>query len=199
MVSQFQLRAISVFGICLVTIWALSPIGGQASLRQISIGLKNTTALATFYHLAYNGSVSSFQNSGQETIWEVVNNIFTSAMVGSVASNISPVDVWGNVKTPRIEHDEAHTEADADGCFMTISDNAETYSFVIGTPMSRMNSTLFVNHRTRIQSVYCGHMQTHRGRHRVWRTSSLTIRTGGVHRTRGEDYAGQHYTDASTM
>lgn len=68
-VSQFQLRAISLFGIILMSIWALSPIGGQASLRQMSIGVKNTTQPASFSYLVHNGYNTGFLNTGRVTLW----------------------------------------------------------------------------------------------------------------------------------
>jgi hypothetical protein len=42
-ITQFRLRSINLLGLLLIVLWALSPIGGQATLRQISIGTKITT------------------------------------------------------------------------------------------------------------------------------------------------------------
>ena len=153
-VSQFQLRAISAFGIVLVSVWALSPIGGQASIRQMTIGTKNTTQLSDFDYFVHNGYFVGFLDSGRDSSRELVNTLFVSAIIGSIASKSSWVDIWGNVKIPRIEHYEAKTVPDSEGWFDTVGGSLDSYTSAIGIPMSGMNSTDFVDYKTSIQTPY---------------------------------------------
>jgi hypothetical protein len=153
-VSQFQLRTISVFGVVLVVIWALSPIGGQASLRQMTIGTSNTTHNATFEYLVHNGYTTGFLGSTNRSFWQIVNSIFLSAVIGSAASRSAPVDGWGNVKIPRIEYYESQATPDGDGWYNTTGASSETYTSMVGIPMSGTDSDDFVNYQTRIHTPY---------------------------------------------
>lgn len=154
--SQFQLRAISLCGIVLVLIWALSPIGGQASIRQIAIGVKSTTQTASFDYFVHHGYANGFQSIGtsRTSLWQIVNTIFTGGIIGALASKSSPVDTWGNVKVPRIEYHESRTEPDSEGWFKTANGSLDSYSSLIGIPISGTNSTQFLNYNTTIQTPY---------------------------------------------
>ena len=155
-VSQFQLRAISLIGIILVLIWALSPVGGQASLRQMVLGMKTATQPASFEYFIQHGYSNGFQARGtsRDAMWQIVNTIFTGGIIGSIASKSSPVDTWGNVKIPRIEYFESKGESDANGWFKTANGSSDSYSSMIGIPISGTNATDFVNYRTTIQTPY---------------------------------------------
>jgi hypothetical protein len=156
LVSQFQLRAISLCGIVLMCIWALSPVGGQASLRQMVLGMKTTTQMASFEYLIHHGYMRPFGavGSSRDSIKEIANTIFTGGIIGSLASRSSPVDTWGNVKIPRIEYYESKGEPDREGWFKTANGSSDSYSSMIGIPVSGTNSTHFVNYKTTIQTPY---------------------------------------------
>lgn len=156
LVSQFQLRAISLIGIILVLIWALSPVGGQASLRQMVLGIKTATQPASFVYFIHHGYSNGFQAVGtnRESMWQIVNTIFTGGIIGSIASKSSPVDTWGNVKIPRIEYFESKGGSGADGWFKTVNGSSDSYSSMIGIPIAGTNATDFVNYKTTIQTPY---------------------------------------------
>ncbi|KAI0199497.1 hypothetical protein F4808DRAFT_213228 [Astrocystis sublimbata] len=61
LLAPFALRTFNIFTPILVVMWALSPLGGQASLRVISTGVLSTTAPQNFTYLAF---VSPFTNGG---------------------------------------------------------------------------------------------------------------------------------------
>ncbi|KAH6639100.1 hypothetical protein C7974DRAFT_469702 [Boeremia exigua] len=127
-VAQFQLRATSTIGIVLMITWALSPLGGQASLRQMSIGVKNETFDIDFAHMIHHGYLDSLQTTEQESNWGIVNSMFISAMIGSVDPDLAQVDIWGNFKIPRIEYLEHRGSADEEGWLVTNSSEAESYT-----------------------------------------------------------------------
>lgn len=153
-VSQFQLRTVSAFGIALMVVWALSPVGGQASLRQMTIGIRNSTYPATFNHFVHNGLTAEFVSSGSQVLWAQVNSMFVSTIIGSAASRSSPRDAWGNVKIPRIEYYEDIAAPNKDGWFETSGGSSDTYTSLIGIPISGINSTGFTDYQTRIQTSY---------------------------------------------
>ena len=63
--------------------------------------------------------------------------LFTTAMFASPSLKTSPVDLWGNVKIPKIEHYENSTEPDSNGWFETrLSDDyLAVYSSFVGVPI----------------------------------------------------------------
>jgi hypothetical protein len=61
------MRIVSVFGMSLVLIWALSPVGGQASLRQMTIGTSDTTRNVVFEYLVHNGYTKGFMTPDRES------------------------------------------------------------------------------------------------------------------------------------
>lgn len=153
-VSQFQLRAVSILGFVLMSVWALSPIGGQASIRQMTIGSRNTTESNIFQYLVHNGYTTGIPNSSRISPWQIVGSIFVSAIVGSATSRSAPIDTWGNVKIPSIEHYEAQIVSDNEGWFATSGGDARSYSSMVGIPMSGFGSTHFIDYQMRIQSTY---------------------------------------------
>lgn len=154
-VSQFQLRTFSAFGIALILVWALSPIGGQASLRQMTIGTKNTTFPGTFSYMVHNGYTTGFLNTARESHWQMVDSLFLSGIIGSHASRSSPLDNWGNVKIPRLEYYEDWTSPDHDGWFQnTDSYRPDIYTSMIGIPISETDSYDFIDYQTHIHTSY---------------------------------------------
>ena len=58
--SQLQLRMISFLGMALVVIWTLSPIGGQASFRQMTIGPRISTKPASFTYMTTSNLLQTY-------------------------------------------------------------------------------------------------------------------------------------------
>lgn len=120
------------------------------------LGMKTTTHIASFDYLIHHGYMTPFTavGSGRESITEIVNTVFTGGIIGSLASKSSPVDTWGNVKIPRIEYFESRGEPDSEGWFNSANGSSDSYSSMIGIPISGTNSTHFVNYKTTIQTPY---------------------------------------------
>lgn len=116
LVSQFQLRSVSVVGIALISIWALSPVGGQASIRQLTNGTKVQIEPTTFQYLVHSGMGVSFLHSDQAQPIEYLNTLFKSSILAPAATRATPQDPWGNVKIPRIEsYENRGAVSDEDG------------------------------------------------------------------------------------
>jgi hypothetical protein len=134
--SQFQLRVISAAGLILLAIWAVSPLGGQASIRQMTLGTRLETHNATFRYMSYNGDLVGFQSSTRDSQYGIVSAVFGSVLLASNASKSSSIDPWGNVKIPKIEHFEDNYSADKEGWFDTRHANASTYASLVGVPFT---------------------------------------------------------------
>ncbi|KAJ8115281.1 hypothetical protein OPT61_g3031 [Boeremia exigua] len=157
LVSQFHLRAISLYGNILVSVWMLSPIGGQASIRQMTIGMRSTTESTSFDYFIHNGhnlysfvSGAGYTNNPQSSI---ANTILIGGIIGSLTTT-STVDTWGNVKIPRIEYYESKAVPDNEGWLNTAFGSPESYSSMIGIPISGTNATQFINYKMTIQTSY---------------------------------------------
>ncbi|RYN30997.1 hypothetical protein AA0121_g4149 [Alternaria tenuissima] len=129
--SQIQLRQINILSVLLVIVWALSPIGGQASLRQMSIEMMEERSDALFQYVV---PLKDFRDRVSSRI-SAMNNIFISAIFAAPSSKSSPIDVWGNVKIPKIEYYEKSSEPDNNGWFNTVpsDDNFDVYASFVGT------------------------------------------------------------------
>ena len=150
--SQLKLRVLSFFGSALIVIWALSPVGGQASFRQMTIGTQTFIEPASFIYTVPNGNLAKFMGSDQVTNYAIANSLFISAVILPIATKISPVDTWGNAKIPMIEHYENISTADDQGWF-TADTSHNIYPSLIGLPMAGTNES-FVFHVRNIETSY---------------------------------------------
>ena len=148
-VSQLQLRMVSYMGLGLITIWMLSPIGGQSSFRQISVGPKNTTEHAEFSYVAFNNKTWTLEVG--ET---VLNSLYSTGLFSPTTREASPRDSWGHIKVPRIEYYEGISLPDDKGWYKTEKGPFESYSSFIGVPMKGMDSMDFNDYTTTIQAMY---------------------------------------------
>jgi hypothetical protein len=137
--SQLQLRTISVVSVILLLIWISSPIGGQASIRQLGFG--NATSEDTFA-LAYlqprsAGGLGGLYDTSTYRLknLQLANALFLAALLSPIESRNSTVDLWNNVKIPLLETYEHSSTADIDGWY-NASDMQPTYSSLIGVPVS---------------------------------------------------------------
>jgi hypothetical protein len=152
--SQFQLRIISATGLILLAIWAVSPLGGQASIRQMTLGTRLETQNATFHYMSYNGELGGFQNSNRDSQYGIASSVFGSALLASDASKSSSLDPWGNIKIPRIEYFEDHFSADEEGWFDTRHTNTSTYASLVGVPFTGAEAISSIDYRFSMHVPY---------------------------------------------
>ena len=60
--TQLKLRFIGLLGIALMFIWAFSPVGGQASLRAMTTGLRLDTSSASFSYMTTDSTLTEYEN-----------------------------------------------------------------------------------------------------------------------------------------
>ncbi|CAN9245625.1 unnamed protein product [Alternaria alternata] len=150
-VSQVHLRRVSYVGLALVAIWMLSPVGGQSSFRQITFGPRHASENTTYLYVA-PGPQMWVPDGG--TTESNLNSIFTAAPLSSATQEGSPRDPWGHIKVPRVQYYEKISSADDQGWYKTENGTEDTYSSLIGIPMSGIDSTDFVEYAATIEAMY---------------------------------------------
>lgn len=105
--TQILLRASNSLMVLLIVLWSLSPLGGQGTLRLISVEDRSLTRANPFWSLDMNG------RTGTSTIFytpkaigvqgTAVNSVFSTSLIAPDEVQNATFDLWGNVKIPRLE------------------------------------------------------------------------------------------------
>ena len=101
--TQISLRSLHFVGILLVLLWALSPVGGQASLRVLSFEPRPITNSATLQYMDTNNSYEMYMAADTGSLLSPVEALFLSAMAAPPTMKASSSDPWGNLKIPMLE------------------------------------------------------------------------------------------------
>jgi hypothetical protein len=153
-ITQFRLRSINLIGLLLIVLWALSPIGGQATLRQVSIGTKVTTHPTQYVSIQGTSNISWINYEPIHNMsTQNIRAIYQASVLASRTTQDSPRDAWGHVKIPVIELYEDFRSPDPKGCFGVIEQSADKYASLVGVPI-QLKSTNFIDHKFNINSRY---------------------------------------------
>lgn len=142
---QFLLRTFDTLGVSLVLLWALSPAGGQASLRLLGTQMQPTSTTQDISYL--NPESASILGSGADTFSTLgfyTNALYLSALFTPPAGQASAVDTWSNVKIPTIEKLESTRKSDVDGWYAVPPENA-SYSSLVGIPIDGTRKSGYYN------------------------------------------------------
>ena len=121
-------------------LWALSPTGGQASLRLLSITTKDFNSTSKVASMN-TGNQSSMLFDDLQTILDYgqVDSIYAAALLASPSIKESPQDLWNNVKIPRMASLNT-SSVDANGWLSVPTQNV-TYSSLLGYPFAGVASS----------------------------------------------------------
>jgi hypothetical protein len=126
----------------LLIFWALSPIGGQASLRLLSRVNKGTKRTENLRYADF-GPLGNFYADTYlyDLVPPSISNTFGAALMQSIEQKKSAVDSWGNVKIPRLEL-FTNQEPDRNG-WTDVSKvpSLEVYSSLLGLPIVNLPDT----------------------------------------------------------
>ncbi|KAI1492894.1 hypothetical protein F5X96DRAFT_624158 [Biscogniauxia mediterranea] len=150
--SQIQMRMISLLGVILLAIWALSPVGGQASFRQLSIGPKESSEPANYTYMTMGGNLEQYDNTDRTTSFGIVNTLLLSSLIAPYSNRLSSVDTWGNVKIPLIETYEDGSTPDSDGWFTT-DESRSVYSSLVGLPIAGLSGN-YTKYSVTVETEY---------------------------------------------
>ena len=113
-------------------LWALSPFGGQASLRVISTVSTSTNGTAS---VSFFNFTSPFTNAGPVStsakILSQINSIFIAALITPVKSKAASQDQFGNIKIPMIEYLGHPTDKSG---WIDLHEEGYEYSNLLGLP-----------------------------------------------------------------
>lgn len=151
LVAQFSLRTYSIAGITLAILWLLSPVGGQASLRMMSVGYENVTDTAPIAYLATDSNYAFWRTDASSQL-TVAIAMYQASLLASRKMKFSPVDTWNNVKIPMIEQLEKDGAAKADSRWFDVPSSNVTYSALIGLPTTSLSP--FSNNSYNMESGY---------------------------------------------
>jgi hypothetical protein len=103
---QYHARGFNLLGIGLLSLWAISPLGGQAALRILETeAVKEITPTNVIYFNTDTPSnlVSEIQTSVDTTFQWYYSNIgalYISTLFTPLSIKNSTMDLWGNAKIP---------------------------------------------------------------------------------------------------
>ncbi|KAF1365774.1 hypothetical protein EJ07DRAFT_92666 [Lizonia empirigonia] len=103
--SQLLMQRFTIVGANLLFLWALSPLGGQASLRLMSRDYAETFAPVKLRYMTTGpggtmwGLSSTYVDSGK---FADAGALFTAALLAPLSTKLGPEDPWGNVKIPNL-------------------------------------------------------------------------------------------------
>jgi len=136
LITNFRLRTLAPFSICLIFIWFLSPFGSQAILRSLSVGLnsEHRDINVTYFNTrqaAFSGTITCLP--------ALIANILAPEQVKN-----SSLDLWGNVKIPLLSSFVNNSSPDPDGWY-TVPQLVSQYTSLFGIPISLAdgNRTIF--------------------------------------------------------
>ncbi|KAH3912226.1 hypothetical protein HBH56_123310 [Parastagonospora nodorum] len=156
--SQFLMQRFTIVGANLLFLWALSPLGGQASLRLMQ---RDQEALYDSSKLRYMttgpaGALFSMATSNfQRGKFSEAGALYNAALLAPQAIKIGRQDSWGNVKIPRYEVLDLSTMG-ADGWLAAPStvEVPETYAALVGLPVAGLTNTADFNFTMEYNYVY---------------------------------------------
>jgi hypothetical protein len=143
MITHAMLRIFSVSAMALVTLWALSPLGGQGALRMLTVRSHISDSIATTLWYLSSSIESPFSSgSGSDRAVNKVNALYVSNMFIPEDARNASQDIFGNIKIPMIE--ELSLPA-GEGGWLPVENNTVVYSSLLGIPIAGLPTTGFVN------------------------------------------------------
>ncbi|KAH8660435.1 hypothetical protein BX600DRAFT_467697 [Xylariales sp. PMI_506] len=140
-VTQLTLRIFTFLSPILIAVWAMSPVGSQASLRLVSLAQMNSTQPHTYSYMTQNSTYENYMTADIATQAAVVSGLFQAALLAPSNVKSSPRDMWANAKTPMIEYfEDSDLSPDENGWYSVEDMENVTYTSLIGTPISNMSS-----------------------------------------------------------
>jgi hypothetical protein len=117
---------------CLMAIWSLSPLGGQAVLRVLSPGTFLNGTITPMYYFN-TSSVGGKSYLPLDNYSPEISAVFFSSLIAPQPIQDSTIDSWSNVKIPVLE--SITSAPDLDGWY-TVPDEGIDYSSLVGAPIT---------------------------------------------------------------
>jgi hypothetical protein len=156
--SQFLMQRFTIVGANLLFLWALSPLGGQASLRLMRRDQEASYASSKLRYLTTGpgGAMFSVATSNtQRTKFAEAGALYNAALLAPQVTKLGRQDSWGNVKIPRYESLN-ESSMDTDGWLAAPSSIKvpETYASLVGLPIAGLPNNADSNFTVEYNYVY---------------------------------------------
>lgn len=151
--TQFLVGSFNYLALGLFCLWALSPLGGQASLHIISTVSQPSTTTTNI--TSFNSEKRSFFEISNDNMVHIptLNGIYLTSLMAPRKVKVSPVDLWGNVKIPIISQIDPNIKANETGWYdLEDSIASRPYSALVGIPI--VGASLDGNTTFNIESSY---------------------------------------------
>ena len=137
--TSFSLRTANAATLCLIALWSLSPLGGQAAFRIVDSAPTAIKISQPFHYLEVMSGLSHtgpFSPSGPELLPSILG-VFTTALSAPAHVKAASQDSNGNIKIPMLEAlDDSHTALEDSDWLAIPKDTNWTYSAIAGLPVS---------------------------------------------------------------
>lgn len=143
--SQLLMQRMTLVGANLLFLWALSPLGGQASLRLMQRDNQPSFTSTKLRYLTTGPAGAAFgilTEGYQRRKYAEAGSLYNAALLAPLATKIGPQDSWGNVKIPSLDALDESTSSE-DGWISVPSKSLlpETYSSLVGVPIVGLSDT----------------------------------------------------------
>lgn len=125
---------------CLVLLWCLSPLGGQALVRvlsEVDVPIPSITNV-TYANTRAGKYIAHGEGSGMDGygyfFFRGFGALFGASILAPVSVKNSPVDIWGNIRIPYQSHLFGATDQDGWVSVKANGTTPPTYSSMFGIP-----------------------------------------------------------------
>ncbi|KAI1558763.1 hypothetical protein PtrSN002B_000131 [Pyrenophora tritici-repentis] len=147
--SQLLMQRLTVVGVNLLFLWALSPLGGQASLRLMSREHEASYSSIKLRYLTTGPAGAIFPIATGNLAggkYAQAGALYNAALLAPQSVKLGPQDSWGNVKIPSLDAPN-QSVPDTDG-WIEVSRQVsvpETYTSLVGVPVAGLPSNASSN------------------------------------------------------
>ncbi|KAL1656652.1 hypothetical protein SLS61_000448 [Didymella pomorum] len=138
--SQMLMQRITLVGANLLFLWALSPLGGQASLRLMGRNNKPTFATTGLRYMTTGpaGAAYSLATEGyNRRRYAQAGSLYNAALLAPLSTKVGPQDIWGNMKIPSLS--SLNTSASDEDGWVEVGSKVftpEDYASLVGVPIA---------------------------------------------------------------
>jgi hypothetical protein len=156
--SQFLMQKLTIVGANLLILWALSPLGGQASLRLMRRDQQASYESSTLRYLTTGPGGAMFSVAVSDTQrgkFAEAGALYNAALLAPQAVKIGRQDPWGNVKIPRYETLDLAT-MDANGWMAAppVVLHPESWASLVGLPIAGLSESADSNFTVEYTYLY---------------------------------------------
>ena len=150
--TQISLRQLGPLTVCLLSVWALSPLGSQSCLRIFSTGPMATSSNRTLFYVDTTANEMFAMYSVREissVFTSILDPVYIASILSPPAVKNSSMDLWGNVKIPYFSSLDNPNSDD----WLQLSNVVPEFSSLLGIPLTSMETG---NTTLSLESTYLG-------------------------------------------